>query len=133
MSEALPEELLRFLYACVDSIEELQVLILLYERPHERPNEHWTIETLSSELRSSVPSISKRLRDLSRKRVLQARAIAEKEIRYLPFSPEVARIVEQVAQYYKTYPYRVIEAIFSKPTNTLHTLADAFRFKKDEE
>lgn len=127
--DEIPAELLEFLHNCIDSVECLQVLLLLAE-PSDTP---WTIESLSVELRSSKASVQKRVQDLLRNQVLLPESLAaDGVLHFLPFTPRVEHLVREMAELYRQRPHRVIAQIFARPHASLQSFADAFKLKKDE-
>jgi hypothetical protein len=127
--DEIPAELLGFIHACIDSVEQLQVLLLL-----ATGNEPWTVESLSRELRSSPASVKKRVRDLQDRKVLSAGAEgADGVIRFTPVSPEVAKTVRELDDLFRQRPHRVIAQIFAKPPTPLQSFSDAFKLKKEED
>ncbi len=87
--EDIPEKVLHFINERIDSVELLQVLLLL----HSNPARIWTISDITSELRSANSSIIKRLEDLYSRKVL-VRELAEKDQhRFSPSSDEVKSVI----------------------------------------
>lgn len=124
--DQIPENIRQFIYACIDSVEQIEVLALL----HEQPSKEWSFLSVSQELRSTEGSVEKRLRDLSDRRVIQP--ISNATFRYEPRSEEIRQVVTELMGIYRLRPYRVMELIFSKPVNAMQSFADAFRFKKED-
>lgn len=124
--DQIPENIRQFIFACIDSVEQIEVLALL----HDNPGKDWSNLALSQELRSTESSVEKRLRDLSDRRVIQP--ITGTSFRYAPFSEEARHVVTELMGIYRLRPYRVMELIFSKPVNAMQSFADAFRFKKED-
>jgi hypothetical protein len=124
----VPEKVLRFLNNYIDSIEQIHVLILLYENKEKE----WTIEAINQELRSAEPSIEKRLTDLINSKVL-APPKTPGRFTYQPYSDELRSAISDVVEFYKVRPYKVIELIFSQDSkDVIRTFANAFRFKKEK-
>lgn len=124
--DQIPENIRQFIFACIDSVEQIEVLALL----HDHPEKQWSYLSVSQELRSTEGSVEKRLRDLADRRVIQP--IASATFRYEPRSDDVKQIVTELVGIYRLRPYRVMELIFSKPVNAMQSFADAFRFKKED-
>lgn len=124
--DQIPENLRQFIFAAIDSVEQLEVLALL----HDHPEKEWTNLSLSQELRSTEGSVEKRLRDLVDRRVINP--ITENSFRYDPRSDEVRQTVSDLVAVYRLRPYRVMDLIFSRPVNAMQSFADAFRFKKED-
>lgn len=125
-NDQIPENIRQFIFACIDSVEQLEVLAML----HDQPEKDWTYLALSQELRSTENSVEKRVRDLVDRRVIQP--IAADSFRFNPRSDEIRQVVHDLVGVYRLRPYRVMELIFSKPVNAMQSFADAFRFKKED-
>ena len=128
MASDIPDPILRFFEAKIDSIELVHVLMLLFDRPEER----WTIEKISGELRSSESSVAKRVETLVGRGVISRASVEGETVKYVPFDAEMGRTVQEALAYYKTRPYRMVELVFSNRTNTIRSIADAFRFRKED-
>lgn len=111
----------------IDSVEQLEVLLLLF-RHRDRA---WTDEQTAEELRSSATSTAKRLKDLTAAGL--ASPTEDGNFHYAPKDERRERAVEALALAYGERPYTVIELIFSKPIKNLRVYADAFRFKKEDD
>jgi hypothetical protein len=122
----IPENIRQFVHSSIDSVEQLEVLALL----HDNPEKEWTIQALSQELRSTESSVDKRLRDLVDRRVLEP--IENSPFFYRPKSPALDELVSELVRYYRLFPFRIMDMIFSRPVNTMQSFADAFRFKKED-
>jgi len=125
-NDQIPENIRQFIFACIDSVEQLEVLAML----HDQPEKDWTYLGLSQELRSTESSVEKRVRDLVDRRVIHP--ISTDSFRFNPRSEEVRQVVHDLVGVYRLRPYRVMELIFSKPVNAMQSFADAFRFKKED-
>jgi hypothetical protein len=127
-NEKLPENIRRFIVDRIDSVELLQVLLLL----HGNQAKEWTIVQIEQELRSSSSAIEKRLKDLYDRKVLVQDPANPNAHRYRPMSEQIAEVVDALAQYNKTHPYRLIELIYTRPMDALRSFSDAFRIKKED-
>lgn len=117
----------QFVEGRIDSVEQLHVLILL----RGDAKQSWTIPSISEELRSTPSSVEMRLRKLVDKKVLAENAFEGEKILYRPFSEETDQCVGELIDYFREKPYRVMDIIFSQPRDAIHTLANAFRFRKE--
>jgi hypothetical protein len=127
-TEEVPEKVLRFLDSYIDSIEQLRVLLLLYSDP----SRIWTTAQVTAELRSSDTSIVKRLEDLYARGVLERRPELGGAHRFTPCTEELVDAIDCVARENQVRPYRLIEAIYSRPNRALRDFADAFKFRGDK-
>lgn len=117
--EGFADEVRRFIRRVVDSVELLEVLLLL--RSSRRS---WGVEELTAELRSSQTAIGARLSRLRRSGLLRSDG---DRVAYEASSADDATVAE-VAALYRERRIAVIEAIYSPaPSNALQTFSDAFR------
>jgi hypothetical protein len=128
----LPDDLNTFVLDHVDSIEQLEVLLLLWQR-RERG---WTASEVSQELRSAPESVAQRLKGLQNKKLLVVLAdqapSAEAVYFFQPESEKAQALVERLSEMYKTRRFSVINLILSRPSDSIRTFADAFKIKKSE-
>ncbi len=128
MSDAvIPQRVQRFIATHIDSIEKLEVLLLL--RAHAE--REWTARDVSLELRIAESSAAMRLTDLTARRL--AAQVAEGRYRFGPLNAEDAQDVAELAATYSTRRVSVISFIFSKPLEKVRGFADAFRLKRDKD
>lgn len=123
----ISENVRRFIAAYIDSVELLEVLLLLRSDARE-----WSAESVSREFRSSPTSVTKRLTDLCERGLLSVKESSPPLYFYKPRTAELDAAVRELAQTYRERPTRVIELIFSKQTDTLRDFSDAFKFRKDD-
>lgn len=128
--DEIPAHLAQFIHSCLDSVEQLQVLLLLFEHPQEA----WTIDSLSRELRSSPASVHKRVRDLQTRRVLAENTLnpGTGAVHFHATSPSVEQTTRELCELFRQRPHRVIAQIFAKPPASLQSFADAFMIKKED-
>lgn len=130
MSDAvLPPRVQRLITEHIDSIEKLEVLLLLRARA-EHP---WSAEAVSRELRISEASATRRLRDLAERGLLEADAASPPAYRYAPARSDDDADVAELARAYAERRVSVISFIFSRPLDTVRGFADAFRIKRDKD
>ncbi len=128
MSAEIPASITSFVEKHIDSVELLHVLALL----HDHPEQDWTLDSISAELRSSVSSVEKRVKALVDRRVLAADAWSGTVLHYRAFNAERGKAISEFLAYFKHSPYRVIELIFSNRTLGIQSIANAFRFRKED-
>jgi hypothetical protein len=124
-NEELPPDVSRFLEHCIDSVEQLRVLLLL----HSEPEREWSTAEIDVHLRSSERSIDKRIRDLYVRKVLLENLSLEGKHRFWPASDEIRTLIQKLAEENQQRPYKVIDAIFLRPTKVLEEFAAAFRIR----
>jgi hypothetical protein len=125
----LPEAVRRLIAEHIDSVEQLEILLLL----HQHPERSWTAESVARELRVSPLSAGDRLKDMARAAILSKVKGTEGEYRYAPENPQLGGAVSGLATAYSERRVTVINLIFSKPVDKIRTFADAFRLRKDDD
>lgn len=121
----LPANVRRFLRD-VDSLESLEVLLLLRRDPARR----WRIDEIVAELRSTVYAIRGRLE------VLRRRDLAAREAERWRYGADekTDAVVGDVADCYEHRRLRVIEALYGgERRDPLRAFADAFRLRDDDD
>jgi hypothetical protein len=121
----LPQDVVDFILKNIDSVEQLEILLLL----RETAPRIWTHDELSHSLHSTNSSIEKRLSDLCSKGFVRCES---KTSTYNTGSDDSEKTIQNVIETYKTKKTRVIELIFSKPNPSLIGFANAFKLRKDK-
>jgi len=120
-------ELLSFIQSSFKSVWSIEVLIFL----RERPTQAFSAEELILELRGSAPVVAQSVTMLQQAGLV---TIDDSDlVRYAPASAELDDLSSAAVSDYKESPGKIRRAILSAPNEKLHSLADAFRFKKDPE
>ena len=126
--EPIPENVRRFIVDHINSVESLEILLLLFAAP---ANDLSPLE-VSRALYTSLDSAAARLRELHGAKLLLVTETSEApKYRFNSASPNSALIAE-LEKVYKTRRVSVISFIYSKPTDPLRAFSDAFRLRKDE-
>lgn len=120
-----PDELKRFIAAHVDTVEQLEVLLLLQTRPAEV----WSPQRVSAELRTSSMSAAMRLERLCATGLCEE---VEGGVRLRPADAAVERAIGLVATAYRERRVSLIALIYARPPAGVQAFADAFRLKKDK-
>lgn len=123
----IPEELLQFLRDHIDSVEQLEILILLCQKG----DREWTADEMARELRSSPSSVAKRLEEFAAKKFIKATEPPPRSYRYAPADESVRKRIAELSELYKVRRVTVIDTIFSKPVDKIKVFADAFKFRKE--
>ena len=128
MSKQLPAEVQEFIAGNIDSLEQLEILLLL----REYQQESWTVERLYDRIRSNVESIRLRLEQLAGQRLVAIIAGNPPSFQYQPADEKLKQAVEQLSVAYRERRISVLEQVFSKPLLPLKGFAEAFRIRKDD-
>ncbi len=126
--DKLDPGLISFIKAHIDSVEQLEVLLLM----RNDPTKEWSAGDVSRELRSSTASAQHRLDKLCALRLIVKVDPASLSYRYEPSSPELGDRVTALSEAYLVRRVTVIDLIFSNPVEKIKTLADAFKLRGDK-
>jgi len=119
----IPGELREFILRYIDSIVQLEALLLL--RAHRDMD--WDAKQTGARLYASEPEIAEVLARLCADGFLTCE---ENFYRYRPQSPEQLAMVDQLAAVYARHLIPVTNMIHGKPRR-IREFADAFKFRKD--
>jgi predicted metal-dependent hydrolase len=110
-----------FVFQYIDSVEQLEILLLLYSQAPKC----WTSQEISDFLRSSPNSVEKRLSTLqAQKTVLES---DEKgKYCYQRTEERIEKALRELNESYKVHKYKILEMIFS-PMKKSRDFADAFK------
>jgi len=124
--EALPTSVQQFLSKYIQSLEQLEVLLLL----RNSENRFWTSAEVYEVVRSSRSSIEERLESFV---LLGFFAKDEGPPPTFCYAPKeiLAAAVDETASAYQKWRVRVIEAIFTPVVDPAQRFADAFKVRKD--
>jgi len=120
----LSEEIQGFIRNYLDSLEELEILLLL----HSQSGKDWTVQSVNESIRSSMNSVQQRLEKLRSAGFLSFDA-SQRIYRYSPATAELAKTVDLLSNAYREKRLKCIEAIFSKPVHDIRSFSDAFRLR----
>jgi hypothetical protein len=121
----LPSDVESFISYCIDSVEQVEVLLLL----SATRDRQWTIDELSTHLRSSSHAVSLRLASLVAHRLVARVGVS---FAYAA-SPGDDALVQRLAALYAERRTAVIERIFIEPKDPMRSFADAFRLRDEHE
>jgi hypothetical protein len=121
--EPVPKHLRDFIARYIDSVAELEALLLLRSNPAER----WGIEPVASRLYIAPAEALEILDRLARGGLLSA---DNGVFRYECTSPELRQAVDELAETYRLQLIPITKLIHAKPRR-IRAFADAFKFTKD--
>lgn len=123
-STALPDPVKRLIAEYIDSVPELEAVLLLREHAHR----DWTPTEAGQRLYVSTTVAAHVLAKLEEQGFLTHN---EAGYRYAP-GPEIRPAVDQLAEAYARHLVEVTHMIHKKPPQSIRQFADAFRFRKDK-
>lgn len=130
VGQGIPESVRALVSERIESVAELEILLLLRER-RERM---WDAHDVAKELRTSAELAEAMLGRLSRSGLAAVEVDAEGRpcFRFAPVSPALQRASDEAAAAYSTHKTALIALIFSGPTDSIRGFADAFRVRSED-
>jgi hypothetical protein len=126
---AIPEDVQRLVREHIDSVEQLDVLLLVFRTA---PRE-WTPVAVSRELRIDAVSAARRLDDFHARGLMTVRAGEETlYYAYAAPDPDVTAAIASLARVYAERRTTLIQFIFAAPVRDVRVFADAFRLRKKD-
>lgn len=119
-----PADVKRFILEHISSIEMLEILLFL----HSQPERFFSIEQVLKEIQSSRESIEQRLDQLKNMKLVVKREGQTFQFASVP--PELKDHVDALKKCYSTWRLKVIEIIYSRPSDGITLFSDAFKFRK---
>lgn len=126
MSQDLPAPVARFLAAHIDSLDKLEILLLLFRDPARA----WSVADVTSELRLSDVAAGLRLEALWNDSLIARDEGTPPRYCFRLSDPALHYDIRATAETYKERRLAVTSFIFSRPIAGITEFADAFRFKK---
>jgi predicted transcriptional regulator len=108
------------------SVEELE-LLLVFQAERER---QWSVAELNTRIRSQEASVANRMAALVDRGLVARVEGAVERYRFAPATPLLEQQVAALAADYGEWRIRIVELIYSKPTDQLRKFAGAFNLKK---
>jgi hypothetical protein len=127
VTDDFPHELKQFIAQNVESLAQLETLLIL----HRDPQRDWNTAELARDLYISTDMCEGIVADLERRR-LAVRTESGDRHRFHVDDAGVQRLVDLLAQYYRERRVAVITELYSKPSKKVQTFADAFRLRREE-
>jgi hypothetical protein len=122
----IPTEVKRFLAEYIDSLFQLEVLLLL----HAHREIEWSAERVDRELHIGSELVKKLLAALHATDLLSVNEHPDLTYRYKPATEELDRSVNLLATTYKERRVKVTSFIYSRPLDKIRSFAEAFRVRK---
>lgn len=123
MNEGIPARVSDFILAHVDSIELLEVLLMLAAQPAIA----FTTVEVADHLRTAPSSAANRLTKLRDHKLVDV--LPGDRYRLRP-DPDLAKLLSEVSQAYRDLRVRVVTLIYSRPSEVVRVFTDAFVLKK---
>jgi hypothetical protein len=127
--DVIPDEIKQFILNNIDSIAQLEALLLL----RGNPQLDWTINTVAKRLYISEQETSILLQRLCADSFLITTAEKPAVYRYHTNPNELGQMVDRLAELYSKYLIPVTNLIHSKPRTRVREFADAFKLRKEKD
>lgn len=124
----IPEDVQRFVLEKIDSVAQLEALLLL----RGNPEKDWGALALASRLYISEEQTAELLLALRAQGFVTVNADDPSLYRFQPVTSELADMLERLAAIYAKHLVPVTNLIHSKPKPRIQEFADAFRLRKDK-
>jgi DNA-binding transcriptional ArsR family regulator len=125
--DPVPEELVRFIDANVESVEQLEILRNL----GENPGKPWSADELAAASQTQPSRIGAHLTALESRGLLTTQTQDGRQVyRYGPRTVEAEKLLRQLLEFYKERPVTLIKIIYARADDRLKAFADAFRLRK---
>ncbi|MBI2816534.1 MAG: hypothetical protein HYX72_06315 [Acidobacteria bacterium] len=126
-SEFIAEDLARFIVERIDSVAQLEALLLL----RANPAQYWAIESLAQRLYIGESQTAEVIARLAADGIVAANGREPPQYSYQPATNELRLLVDRLAETYAKHLVPVTNLIHSKPRTRIQEFADAFKLRKD--
>jgi hypothetical protein len=127
--EPIPDDVRRFLDANIETIDQLEILRVL----SEKPDREWAAAPLAVAVQADPLAVAGHVA------ALQGRGLLTSERRgpelvcwYGPRTPELQVLTHRLLQLYRERPVSMIKLVYDRAKDPLRSFADAFRLRKEE-
>ena len=128
IEELIPDDIRQFILSSIDSIAQLEALLLLRAHPLEK----WNIAAVAKRLYITEQETLPLLTHLCEQGLLVPSDPKSTEYAYQPQSDQLTQLVDSLAELYTKHLVPVTNLIHSKPRTRIQEFAEAFRLRKDE-
>ncbi|HEX7858693.1 MAG TPA: hypothetical protein VF773_00035 [Verrucomicrobiae bacterium] len=118
----------KFIAGEINSLEQLEILLLLSGNPHRT----WSVNGVYEVIKSSPQSVKDRLNEMTERGVLRKEVEGEARYQFAPTNDALWKITSELRDAYKERSVKVVQAIYSKPPDAVQEFARAFRLRKDK-
>jgi DNA-binding MarR family transcriptional regulator len=127
MSTEFPAEIEQFIGQHIESLAQLETLLVL----RREPGRSWSSADLARQLYVTTDVCTGMIGDLERRGFVLRDAANTDLVRYRSAGADTDELVDQLAGLYQQRRVAVITQIYSKPVKKVQTFADAFRFRRE--
>lgn len=127
MNDPLPVEIRGFIAQQIESLAQLEALLLMKREPQRS----WSAVELARQLYLSEEMCGAMLEELARRQFV-VRNSDDQSFRYACPDARADELLARLAELYVERRVAVISEIYSNPVSKVKTFADAFRLRKEE-
>ena len=118
-------ELRAFVYSCIDSVEQVQVLVLLGSGDRA-----WTARLVAQESSLSDHVVRHHLESMAARGLIAVTVAGDASTwRYAPKSDTLRRLSDELVAAYQRSPMAVIRLVATNARPSIRSISDAFRFR----
>lgn len=126
--EPIPEDVARFLYDHVESIDQLEILRVL----GEARDREWGVAVLAAAVQAEPQAVRAHLSAMHGRGLLAMTTQgAGPSCRHGARTPELADMIDRLLQIYRERPVTMIKMVYERARDPLRAFADAFRIRKE--
>jgi hypothetical protein len=125
--EPIPDNVRRFILACIPSVPYLEAMLLL----RNEPDRAWDSKAVAQRLYMSEKNVAQLLAGLHASGILVIASREASSYRYYPESEDLRLVIDQLADTYSRRLVDVTHLIHSKTGKRAQQFADAFKWRKD--
>jgi len=124
--DLIPADVSQFILEKIDSVAELEGLLLL----SRNPDNSWSVDDLAQRLYADKDQTMDVLEHLHSLDFLKTEGDVFRTYRFDPVSPELEQTVERLSEFYAKYLVPITNLIHSKPQTKVQKFADAFKLRR---
>lgn len=128
MGTPIPDTVRHFILTSIDSVAQLEALLLLRANPQPR----WTCKGVAERIYLTEKETAAVLDKLVTRELIETETADPRLYYYQPKSQGIAASIDQLAETYSKYLVPVTNLLHQKSRRDLAEMADAFRLKKKE-
>jgi hypothetical protein len=128
-NDLIPDDIRQFIVDKIDSVAELEGLLLMYKNSETS----WNIKELSQRLYISEAQTGEVVERLHSLGFLALQQDDPPIYRYQPGSDKLAGMVGRIDEFYAKYLVPITNLIHNKPRTKVQQFADAFKLRKKED
>jgi len=124
----IADDILRFIDANVDSIEQLEILRVLGEDDAKR----WHVADLAKASQVNPSAIHAHLSALEHRGLIRTESVENQVVCQIsPRNQSIAEMLARLLQAYKEHPVTMIRIVYDRADDRLKAFAEAFRLRKE--